>query len=348
VDDRHHLLALTLLPGLSPARARELQGRGLRDVLLHPGEHEDVLAARGVDEVRSGRLWARHAEIEQRAQKDGVAIVALGESAYPSLLARTCDPPPVLFVRGQLVDEGDAAVAIVGSRACTGNGRELARTLARDLATAGVTIVSGLARGIDTAAHRGALDGRGRTVAVLGCGLDLVYPPENGDLAAAVARTGALVTEFPFGTTPLPHHFPRRNRVIAGWARATLVVEATHKSGALGTARLALDEGREVMAVPGHPSSPTAQGVNQLLKDGAALVRDAADVLAELGLELVPAAAPAVGDDAVMARLERGPASADELAAQCGIETAALLARLTELELRKQVRRLPGSLYVRI
>ena len=344
-----HLLALALLPSLSPARARRLRERGLGEVFAHPADHDDLLPATAVEEIRSGRLWATCATEERRAARDGVTLVCLADDAYPALLARTCDPPPVLFVRGLLPpDGGEASVAVVGARACTGAGRELARSVSRDLAAAGLTIVSGLARGIDTAAHRGALDGGGRTVAVLGCGLGTVYPPENAELASAVANAGAVVSEFPLATTPLPQHFPRRNRVIAGWARATLVVEAGLKSGALGTARLALDEGREVMAVPGHPSSPTAQGTNQLLKDGAALVRDAADVLAELGLEATPVEAPAPETDALLARLGRGAASADELAVDCGIDTAALLARLTELELLKRVRRLPGSLYVRI
>jgi len=206
--------------------------------------------------------------------------------------------------------------------------------------------VSGLARGIDTLAHRGALDAHGRTVAVLGSGLDRLYPGENATLARAIERDGAVVSEFPLGTGPWKQNFPRRNRVIAGWGRAVVVVEAGARSGALSTAKAALDEGREVMAVPGHPSQPTAEGANGLLRDGAALVRGAPDVLAELGLAPAePERAPA---DEVLAALARGvPASVDEIQTRCGLTLPALVARLAELELGAQVVRLPGGLFVR-
>jgi DNA processing protein len=207
--------------------------------------------------------------------------------------------------------------------------------------------VSGLARGIDTAANQGALDGGGRTVAVLGSGLDRLYPPENAPLARALAEVGAVVSEFPLGTSPWKANFPRRNRVIAGWARATVVVEAGARSGALSTARAALDEGREVMAVPGHPSQPGAEGTNALLRDGAALVRGAADVLSELGLAN-PGDAAEPPADGVLAALARGvPRGVDEIQARSGLALPALLARLAELEIGHAVVRLPGALFVR-
>jgi DNA processing protein len=235
----------------------------------------------------------------------------------------------------------------VGSRAATALGLAFARSLARELAAAGVTVVSGLARGIDAAAHRGAVDGGGRTVAVLGSGLDRLYPRENAELARAVEGAGALVSEFPLGTRPWKANFPRRNRVIAGWARAAVVVEAGTRSGALSTARAALDEGREVMAVPGHPSQPSAEGTNGLLRDGAALVRGAADVLSELGLAL-PAARDLPPADEVLSALPRGvPAGVDEILARCGLALPALLARLAELEIAGTIERLPGALFVR-
>jgi DNA processing protein len=241
-------------------------------------------------------------------------------------------------------------VAVVGARAATPAGRSLARALSRDLAAAGATIVSGLARGIDTAAHQGAIDAQGRTVAVLGCGIDRVYPPENAALARAIEGKGALVSEFPLGTPPLPPHFPRRNRVIAGWSRGVVVVEAARRSGSLNTARTAVDEGRDVMAVPGHPSQPACEGTNQLLRDGAVLVRDARDVAEELGFEL-PAAALGAGQpsaDPVLGALRPdAPSSLDDLRAKSGLETPELLARLSQLELRDEVRRLPGALFVR-
>jgi DNA processing protein len=208
-------------------------------------------------------------------------------------------------------------------------------------------VVSGLARGIDAAAHQGALDAGGRTVAVLGSGLDRVYPREHLPLARAIEASGAVVTEFPLGTAPWKGNFPRRNRVIAGWARATVVVEAGGRSGALSTARAALDEGREVLAVPGHPSCPAAEGTNGLIRDGAALVRGAEDVLRELGLDAPagPAGPPA---DPVLAAFKRGvPAGVDEIQERSGLPLPAVLVRLAQHELSGAVVRLPGALFVR-
>lgn len=280
----------------------------------------------------------------------GIRLVRRDNADYPGWLRRIYDAPPLLWTLGTLqAEEGERAVAVVGARAATPLGLAFARALAADLAAAGLTVVSGLARGIDTAAHQGALEAGGRTVAVLGSGIDSIYPRENLALARAIAREGALVSEFPPGTGPWKQNFPRRNRTIAGWARATIVVEAGERSGALHTARTALEEGREVMAVPGHPSLPCSAGTNALLRDGAALVRDAGDVLSELGLAPLPrrAAAPATGDELLRALQRAVPVGVDQLAARCGLSVAVLLARLTELELAGRVRRLPGALFVR-
>jgi DNA processing protein len=348
MDATFDLLTLALVPGLSPRAARELGSRGpLAETLERPDDHADLLAAPAREALRSGAARRLARAEARRSEALGVRIVGRDEPCYPPWLRRVYAPPPVLWVRGALVaGEGERAVAVVGSRAASALGLSFARTLARDLASAGLTVVSGLARGIDTAAHQGALDGRGRTVAVLGSGLDRLYPAENAALAAAVARDGAVVSEFPLDTGPWKGNFPRRNRVIAGWARAVVVVEAGRRSGALSTARAALDEGREVMAVPGHPSQPAAEGANGLLRDGAALVRGAPDVLGELGLA-PPSAVPEPGDE-VLASLVRGvPSSVDEIHARCGLPLPALLARLAELELLEAVVRLPGALYVR-
>ena len=304
------------------------------------------------DEARAlvaGGRAAERAEGEiAAAGRLGITIVGLDEDAYPARLRRTFDPPPVLYVLGQLRDGEDTpAVAVVGARAATPGGTSLATAIARDLAAWGATVVSGLAPGIDTAAHQGALAGRGRTVAILGCGLDRMYPRENAALAERIAGSGAVVSEFPLGTPPLPDHFPRRNRVIAGWAQATLVVEAAERSGALNTARYAADEGRDVLAVPGHPTQSMSAGTNQLIRDGAGLVRHARDVAAEIGLD-IPEVAPAEPGDPLLRVLARdAPATLEELKSRSGLETAALLARLTELELQDAVRRLPGPLFVR-
>ena len=348
MDSSFDLLTLALLPAL-PSRARhELARRGpLAEALERPGAHADVFGEPAVAALRTGAARRRAADEARRAAALGVRLLGRDEDGYPEWLRRTYDPPPVLWVRGTMAaDEGETAVAVVGARAATGLGLALARTLARDLASAGVTVVSGLARGIDTAAHQGALEARGRTVAVLGSGLDALYPAENAALARRIEEDGAVVSEFPLGTPPLKPNFPRRNRTIAGWARATVVVEAGRRSGALSTARAALDEGREVMAVPGHPSQPNAQGTNGLLRDGAALVRGAPDVLAELGL--APAQRARVPADEILAALTRGvPASVDEIQARCGLALPALVARLAELELGEEIVRLPGALFVR-
>jgi DNA processing protein len=278
----------------------------------------------------------------------GIRLVEPDQPDYPSWLKRIYEPPTRLWVRGRLVcDEGVHSVAIVGSRAATPLGVAFTRMLAGELAAAGLTIVSGLARGIDAAAHQGALDAGGRTVAVLGSGLDRIYPREHEALARAIVKRGAVVSEFPPGTGPWKQNFPRRNRTIAGWSRATVVVEASERSGSLHTARAALEEGREVMAVPGHPSLPGAAGTNALLRDGAALVRGAADVLSELGLEPLPA--PAASDDPLLGLLPRGvPMAVEALADRSGRPLPELLVRLTELELGGQLRRLAGAMFVRV
>jgi DNA processing protein len=343
------LLTLALLRGISPRTTRELMLRGpLASTLARAGDHADLLGPHALEALRTGAA-RRAAEAETiAARRLGIEIVGCDEDRYPQWLRRTCTPPLVLWVKGTLVpDEGLASVAVVGSRAASPLGLAFARRLADELASAGVVVVSGLARGIDAAAHRGALDARGRTLAVLGSGLDRLYPPEHAALAAQVQANGAVVSEFPLGAGPLKPNFPRRNRVIAGWARAVVVVEAGSRSGALSTARAALDEGRDVMAVPGHPSQPQAEGANRLLRDGAALVRGAADVLAELGVER-PSAREATPDDSVLRAMARDvPAGVDEIQQRSGLALPALLARLCELELAGAVLQLPGALYVR-
>jgi len=343
------LLTFALLPRPRPRSVRTLADRGpLAEVLAHPDAHADVIGDEARKELHNGKARRRAEDELRRATALGVRVVGWRDPDFPLLLSEIFDPPPVLYVRGPLdAQEGARSVAVVGSRAATPAGRSLARAMSRDLAAAGATIVSGLARGIDTAAHQGALDGNGRTVAVLGCGIDRIYPAENAALAKRIEERGAVVSEFPLGTPPLPPHFPQRNRIIAGWGRGVVVVEAAARSGALNTARTAADEGREVMAVPGHPSQPAWEGTNQLLRDGAALVRDARDVAAELGFELSSESGQAVQDPVLGVLRRDAPLSLEDLRARSGLETPDLLARLSQLELRDEVRRLPGALFVR-
>lgn len=350
MDETLDLLTIALLPGVGPRTARDLAARApLAEVKDRPQDHGAILSRVAIQQLQSGEALGRaRAELRQ-AEALGARIVGWDEPDYPEWLRRIYDPPPVLWVRGRLeADEGSRSVALVGSRAATPQGQALAHALARDLAAAGATIVSGLARGIDTAAHLGALAAGGRSVAVLGSALDCLYPRANAGLAAVLAERGAVVSELPFGTHAQPGNFPRRNRILAGWGRGVVVVEAADKSGALITARCALDEGREVLAVPGFPGQAGAQGTNRLIRDGAALVRDAADVAAELGF-VMPAAAEGVATtDAVLGALRPDvPASVPELLERSGKPVAELLARLAELELASKIRRLPGALFVR-
>jgi DNA processing protein len=282
-------------------------------------------------------------EFDERAYRRsladaGVRWIGGSEVAFPSGLRAIYDPPAGLFVRGAApLDVLDRpAVAIVGARSPTPYGRQVARSLGRDVGAAGLVVVSGMARGVDGEAHRGALEAGGATVAVLGCGIDRDYPAAHAQLAREIAVNGLLVSEYGPGVAPAPWRFPARNRIVAGLCSATVVVEARERSGALITADLALEEGREVFAVPGEITSALSAGTNNLLKTGAAALLSAAhDVLAAFGLE-APAAGPAeVGGDAalVLERLREGAASADELVRLAGLPAPAVAAALCELEL---------------
>ena len=289
-----------------------------------------------------------------------IAAVPWGDRRYPARLAAIPDPPPVLWLRGDGAALDGPAVAVVGSRAGTAYACEVGRSLAADLASREVTIVSGLARGVDSAAHRGVLAAGGRTVAVLGSGVDVVYPPEHTGLAGEISRRGLLASELPPGTTPRPAYFPMRNRLISGLSQAVVVVEASGRSGSLITARLALEQGREVMAVPGNVLSGRNRGAHALLRDGARIVETADDVVEELGLASpaaggeTGAAASRDGDrpreapDAVLCHMDAGEVyGIDDLAARSGLDSAALLARLTELELQGRVARAGAGQFVR-
>ena len=287
--------------------------------------------------------------------------LAPGDAGYPAGL---CDlaPAPELWVRGTLHDDDVLAIAIVGARRATPYGLEVAAQLARDLAARGVTIVSGFARGIDSAAHRAALDAGGRTIAVLGSGIDVVYPPENRRLADAVAARGALVTQFPPGTPPLPYHFPTRNRTLAALALGVVVVEAAERSGSLSTAGFAGDLGREVYAVPGKITSPTSVGAHRLLRDGARLVETWADIVQELpdvwrrrvrdtGVAPIDRTQPSKGSDEerMLQLLMRDEAQhIERLIARAGMDAARAGAILTWLELGGLARQLGGQRWIAV
>jgi len=310
------------------------------------------------------------AELE-RARRHGASVLTLEDERYPPLLRVSSDPPLLLYVWGELRPEDVLAVAVVGSRRATPNGLRVARRIGRDLAASGFAVVSGLARGIDAAGHAGALEGGGRTLAVLGSGLDRIYPVEHRRLAESIARSGAVLTEFPFGAAPLKRHFPERNRLIASLSWATVVVEAARDSGSLITADLAADEGRSVFAVPGAVGEPNAEGTNDLLRRGGLVCRGATDVLEDLAPQVADAARafaalrPAAQEAAVTASgaaaaglsadqrrvLDGMPLTSgigiERLGETCALDPGTLLAALLELELRGLVRQLPGRRFVR-
>jgi DNA processing protein len=298
-------------------------------------------------ETRSRRFARFEASFDPEAYlralgERGLRWLARSTGSFPERLRAIHDPPPGLFLRGRAGAEllGRPAVAVVGARSCTDYGAHVARELARDLAGAGVVVVSGLARGIDGWAHRGALDAAGDTVAVLGCGIDRDYPRAHAQLAAQVAGAGLIVAEYPPGVAPAPWRFPARNRIVAGLTLGTVVVEARERSGALITADLALDEGRDVFAVPGEITSGLSRGTNALLRTGAVPVTCAGDVLEAIGIE--PAAKPqpeppSGAPRAVLAAVDGGAQTADEIARATGLAADEVAAALVELELSAHV-----------
>lgn len=350
------LLSLLGLPGVGPGTLRKLldaAGTAVAALRLGPEPLRGLgLRAEVVASILAlgGRPAPRSVAILDAARNESIEIVTLASTNYPALLRHVASPPPLLFVKGAVAALATPQVAIVGSRDATIAGIEFAHGIAGELTRYGLTITSGLAYGIDAAAHRGAVAAGGRTVAVLGCGADHVYPAAHRRLARElVASGGALVSEFLPGARPEPANFPRRNRIISGISLGVLVVEAALKSGSLLTARHALEQDREVMAVPGPVRSRQSRGCHELLRNGAALVESAADVVQALGdrFRPLPTGTPESGtdDDAVLAELDavarrvllatdHVPTPADPIAARCGLSAAVCRATLVELELR--------------
>jgi DNA processing protein len=341
---------LTSVPGLGPRTLRRLLAElGLPGAVL--GASHATLA-RIVGDALAARILGPRADAAAMldwAARSGNSVLTLADSAYPAQLLEVADPPPLLYVRGDSGLLARRALAIVGSRSATPQGLANAESFARAFSQAGVTIVSGLALGIDGAAHRGALDGPGGTVAVLGTGIDVAYPARNAALYEKIGAQGALVSELPLGTPAVASNFPRRNRLISGLARGVLVVEAAISSGSLITARIAAEQGRDVFAVPGSIHSPMAKGCHALIKQGAKLVESAADVLDELAIAGTPttaASADATADiagESLLAHLGHEVCDIDSLAARAGLTPAEVSSMLLSLELDGKVASLPGG-----
>jgi DNA processing protein len=350
-------LGFNLVAGIGPARFRRLLNYfGSAEQAWRAGPRD--LAAAGLDGrtietlvMRRGRLdLGREMEKLERAR---VSIVTLQDERYPPLLKHIADAPPLLYVRGGLQAGDDLAIAVVGTRRASAYGRQACERIVGEVAGQGVTIISGLARGIDAIAHRAALAAGGRTIAVVACGVDIVYPAEHRALASEIEAHGAVISEYPLGTPPEPGNFPARNRIISGMARLTLVVEAGETSGALITAGFALDQGRDVLAVPGSIFSPGCVGTNRLIQQGAKLVQEARDVLDELNLstvgqqlELKALVPEDPVERSVLGALTAEPVHIDEIVRQVSLPAATVSSVLTLLELKGMVRHVGAMHYV--
>jgi DNA processing protein len=367
MDSREALIALNMIEHVGPVRLRRL--------LEHFGEPAIILRASrarlagvpgvGEDTAEAIANWEKTVPLAaemKRIAEFGCQVITQRDESYPPLLREIYDPPIVLYVKGTLDARDKNSVALVGSRQTTHYGIEVARKLAYQLAYTGVTVVSGGARGIDTAAHQGALTAKGRTVAVLGTGINIVFPPENAELFERVAASGALVTQFPFNRPADKQSFPIRNRIVAGMTLGTVVVEANLTSGALITANFATDYGRQVFAVPGPVTSPRSKGCHDLIKKGAKLCESAEDILSEFEY-LFPASnrppSPAESgvlpgldlpenEQKVLGALNETEQSVDDLIRASGLPASAVNVALFSLEMKRLARQLPGKLFVRV
>jgi len=346
-------IALDLLPAIGPRTARKLlEVYGSPETILTTPISEfkglGILNKAQLDALASGPDDKRVKEVLGKLASQGAYAVCLDDPTYPRILKETDDPPCVLYVKGSL-DDVEPAVAIIGTRSPSHYGKDTAFRLARNLSIQGITIISGLARGIDKEAHLGALEGLSKTVAVLGSGIDIIYPPEHDKLADKIATKGAVITELPPGTNPDAKNFPRRNRIISGLCQGVIIVEATIKSGAMITARYALEQGRLIMAVPGSITNVRTQGTHHLIRQGAVLIQDCDDVLAEIAPQikgLLKEFKPStLGTDDILTLVAASPLSIDEIAAQLDIDIMEASRRVSMLELTGAIERIEGNRY---
>lgn len=349
MEERIAILALTRIAGIPHQKKRELVegAESVASLFEHPREiHERSLRARiaSFDEFNSIDVELKNLE------KLKADVITLKDEAYPDQLKQIPEPPLVLYRKGN-VSIPNECLAIVGSRKATFEGMHLAERIAETLASLGITVVSGFARGIDSSAHKGALKGRGKTIAVFGCGLDICYPAENNHLYGQIGNDGLMLTEYPLGTRPFPQHFPARNRIIAGLSKGVLVIEATSKSGSLITARLALDYGREVMAAPGRIFDEEYRGANSLIKQGARLIENMEDIINTCfpGLELKKEEGLALEKDEeyIYSLIGFNKVHIDGLVEKGSLSVKEVLALLTRLEMKDLVKPLPGGFYLR-
>jgi DNA processing protein len=367
MTEREAYLALNLIPNVGPIRVRRmLDTFGTPQEILSARQSE-IQSVQGIGPELAGRItsWQRSIDLDRELRRIddlGLQIVTLGDSDYPPLLKGIYDPPLVLYVKGTLAPGDRQGLAVVGSRKTTHYGMSCAKKLSFQLAHAGVTIISGLARGIDTEAHKGALAANGRTIAVIGSGHGKLYPPENAELAERIAESGAVVSEFPVDYPPDRQSFPLRNRIVSGWSFGVLVIEAAGRSGALITANQAAEQGRSVYAVPGPIDRPSSLGANRLIQQGAKLVLDGGDVLEDLEtlFSMAPDSPkfdtvenPAVGslsseEQQVYAAIEDEQTPMDSLIERTGLASAVVSSTLMRLQIKRLVKQLPGQFFVKL
>jgi len=358
VTDRKYWVGFNLVTGIGPAKTRMLLSAFDGDLATAWNADAEALQAAGLDRRALANLLETRATCDldtemERISTQGISVLTWEDEGYPRLLQEIYDPPPVLYVKGQLLPEDEWAVAVVGTRAATAYGKEAATQIAGGLAHNGVTIVSGLARGIDSAAHRAALEAGGRTIGVLGCGLDIIYPPENRRLTAQIVQRGALISEYTLGTPPEGGNFPPRNRIISGISLGVVIIEAGSRSGALITADYALDQGREVFAVPGNIFRRASQGTNTLIREGATPVLSVEDILEALNLSMVSqqqAARDIIPENETESRLleylSADPVHVDDIGQQVELPISEVTSALALMELKGMVRRVGGMHYV--
>jgi DNA processing protein len=358
MDDKLYWLALNMVPGVGPITYRNLVNKFHDPERIFAASAHELAAVEGIGEktIRTIKEFPseRMAEGELKKVKDlGASILTLHDQGYPKNLLQIYDPPPLLYVRGELGGGDPLMIAMVGSRRGSSYGRGVTKRISKELASAGVTVVSGMARGIDTFAHLGALEAGGRTVAVFGCGIDVIYPPENKKLFADIIDHGAVISEFPLSTPPDGKNFPRRNRIISGVSWGVVIVEATADSGSLITASHALEQGREVFAVPGNVGMATSKGTNRLIKQGAKLVEEAHDILTEVlpqyGVKPENDDFPPLSDaeDDILRHLSYTPLHIDEISRLSQMEVQRVSTILLGLELKGVISQLGGKMFVR-
>jgi DNA processing protein len=359
VDSRMYWVALNLVKGIGAVRFKTLlEAFGTPEVAWNASSEallQAGLSQKIVESFQRVRKGVSLDQIWERLQSLGVDVLTWADDTYPPHLKEIDQPPPVLYVRGNVLPEDEWAVAIVGTRRVTAYGRQVADEVATTLARNGVTVVSGLARGVDSIAHQAALNADGRTLAVLGNGVDIIYPPENRQLASRIMEHGALVSDYPLGTQPDGINFPPRNRIISGLSRAVIIIEAGETSGALITATFAAEQGRDVFAVPGNINAPQSRGTNRLIRDGAQPLLNPQDVLEALNLTMVTehrTIRVALPTDPLEARLFRlltqEPKHVDEIRAQAEIPIETVSATLAMMELKGMVRQVGGMNYVAV